>query len=92
MHESSIEDPSLITLNPNPSPVDSAVAVERAFLVESAVASLPEKQRVVLALRVWSTLSFSEIAELLGRTEATVRSNMHHALAGLRTYLEPRME
>jgi DNA-directed RNA polymerase specialized sigma24 family protein len=36
-------------------------------------------------------MSYAQIAETVGRTEATVRSHMHHGLATLRKYLEPRL-
>jgi RNA polymerase sigma-70 factor (ECF subfamily) len=76
---------------PGPSPSDTAIAVETAALVARAVAQLPPQQRAVVVLRVWEGLSYAEIAEAVGRTEATVRSHMHHGLAALRKYLEPRL-
>ena len=82
--------PTLVPAS-NPSPTETAVATETSRLVADAVATLPEKQRIVLVLRIWSMLSYPEMAVILNRSEATVRSNMHHALAGLRAYLEPRM-
>ena len=51
----------------------------------------PAQQRVVVVLRLWQGLSYREIADTVGRTEATVRSHMHHGLIGLRKYLEPRL-
>ena len=45
----------------------------------------------MVVLRVWQGMSYAEIAETVGRTEATVRSHMHHGLAALRKYLEPRL-
>ena len=74
-----------------PSPVEAAVAVETAHLVKAAIAQLPPQQRMVIVLRNWNGLSFGEIAQIAGRSEGTVRSHMHHALAGIRRYLEPRM-
>jgi RNA polymerase sigma-70 factor (ECF subfamily) len=74
-----------------PSPVEAAVAVETAALVERAVLRLPELQRSVVVLRIWNGLSYAEVAEALGRTEATVRSHMFHALEALRKHLGPRM-
>lgn len=68
-----------------------AVATEQATLVMNAVEQLPLKQRAVVALRTWSALSYAEIADVLGRSEGTVRAHMHHALAALREYLEPRL-
>jgi RNA polymerase sigma-70 factor, ECF subfamily len=73
------------------SPDESAVATETAALVAAAVTLLPPQQRAVVVLRTWEGMSYGEIAEALGRTEATVRSHMHHGLAALRKYLEPRL-
>jgi RNA polymerase sigma-70 factor (ECF subfamily) len=72
-------------------PAESAVATETANLVAAAVAQLPPQQRTVVVLRNWNGMSYAEIAGIVGRSEATVRSHMHHALASLRRYLEPRM-
>jgi RNA polymerase sigma-70 factor (ECF subfamily) len=74
-----------------PSPDEKAAATETAALVSAAVTRLPPQQRAVVVLRVWEGMSYAEIAEALGRTEATVRSHMHHALAALRKHLEPRL-
>ena len=74
-----------------PSPVEAAISSETATLVAQAVATLPPKQRAVLVLRVWNGMEYAEIAQALDRTEATIRSQMFHALAGMRRYLEPRM-
>jgi RNA polymerase sigma-70 factor (ECF subfamily) len=76
---------------PDPSPAEMAIATETATLVASAVAQLPPQQRMVVVLRVWEGLSYAEIADAVGRAEATVRSNMHHGLAAMRKYLEPRL-
>jgi RNA polymerase sigma-70 factor (ECF subfamily) len=72
-------------------PVEAAIASETATLVARAVNTLPPKQRTVLVLRVWNGLEYAEIAQILDRTEATIRSQMFHALAGMRRYLEPRL-
>lgn len=74
-----------------PAPEDSLVATETAALVAEAVTRLPPQQRAVVVLRIWDGLSYAEIAETVGRTEATVRSHMHHGLATLRRTLEPRL-
>ena len=72
-----------------PSPADTAIATETAALVDRAVTRLPALQRAVVVLRIWDGLSYAQIAEMVGRTEATVRSHMHHGLAAMRRYLEP---
>jgi len=72
-------------------PAEAAVATETASIVQAAVARLPEQQRMVVVLRVWNGLPYFEIANILERTESTVRSEMFHALASLRKFLEPRL-
>jgi RNA polymerase sigma-70 factor (ECF subfamily) len=69
-------------------PVRTAIAAETATRIERAVAQLPAKQRMVLSLRIWNDLPYAEIAKILGVAEGTVRSNMHDALAAIRTKLE----
>jgi len=71
---------------------DPLVATETARLVAAGVADLPPQQRAVLVMRVWNGLSYEEIAQAVGRTEATVRSHMFHALNAMRRYLEPRLQ
>jgi len=75
-----------------PSPAEAAVSAETANLVAAAVAQLPPQQRMVVLLRTFSGLSFAEIGQAIGRSEVTARSHMHHALCGMRRYLEPRMQ
>jgi RNA polymerase sigma-70 factor (ECF subfamily) len=84
------EDPAVGWAGGDP-PGEVALATERATLVLAAVRQLPPKQRVVVVLRAWSGLAYAEIADVLGRSEGTVRAHMHQALAKLRDYLEPRL-
>ena len=85
------DDSPAVPSAPGPSPADTAISSETATLVATAVTRLPPQQRLVVVLRAWDGLSYAEIAGVLGRTEATVRSNMHHGLAAMRKYLEPRL-
>lgn len=73
------------------SPEDMAFATERAGIVKEILARLPEAQRTVVVLRIWNDLPYAEIAEIVGRTESTVRSHMFHALTTMRRALEPRL-
>jgi RNA polymerase sigma-70 factor (ECF subfamily) len=74
------------------SPSDTAMAGETAILVSGALAELPPQQRAVVTLRIWDELPYSQIAEIIGCTEATARSHMHHALTALRRHLEPQVK
>ncbi len=82
---------ALVPVAPDGSPMETAIATETAALVAGAVTLLPPQQRAVVVLRVWEQLSYADIAEAVGCTEATVRSHMHHGLCALRKYLEPRL-
>lgn len=73
------------------SPSETAIATETAALVQAALARLPPQQRLAVVLHTWDGLSYAEIAQIAGRSEATVRSNMHHGLTTLRRFLEPRL-
>lgn len=74
-----------------PGPDGVLLTAETAHLIAGAVLQLPAQQRTVVVLRIWQELSYGEIAAVIGRGEATVRSHMHHGLRALREYLEPRM-
>lgn len=71
-------------------PNESALEAETAARLSAAVGKLPTQQRTVLVLRIWEGMSYAEIASTVERSEATVRSHMHHALAALRRSLDDR--
>nr|WP_281380022.1 SigE family RNA polymerase sigma factor [Nocardioides ginsengisegetis] len=51
------------------------------------LATLPPRQRAVLVLRFYEDVPDQEIAQLIGCTQATVRSHASHGLAALRALL-----
>ena len=73
------------------SPVTTAMAAEKAVLIGTAVARLPEPQRIVVVLRIWHQMSYAEIAQVLNQPDGTVRSHMHRGLCTLRELLEGRL-
>lgn len=54
-----------------------------------ALNSLPARMRAVLVLRYWEDLSEAQIADLLGCSVGTVKSQASRGLARLRTVLPP---
>jgi RNA polymerase sigma-70 factor, ECF subfamily len=66
--------------------IDSGDTIRRTRL-ERLVALLPQRQRAVLTLRVFSDLPFREIARIEGITENSAKVNYHHAIKRLRQWL-----
>lgn len=71
---------------------DATAASDRRDATWRLLATLPRQQRAVLVLRFYEDLPDREIAEALGCSEATVRSNASRALATLRTRLTETQE
>ena len=61
---------------------------ERTRMVERALRSLPEKQRAAVVLRDIEGLPTSEVARVLGSTEATVRSQVSAARLRIKAFIE----
>jgi RNA polymerase sigma-70 factor (sigma-E family) len=70
-----------------PAPVDEYVAVDARDALRRAMASLPPLQRAVLVLGYLDDLSDDDIAALLDRRPATIRSLRYRGLQTLRTQL-----
>jgi RNA polymerase sigma-70 factor, ECF subfamily len=56
--------------------------------VRAALAELPEAQREVIVLHWFDGLSFREVAEVVGATQAAVKVRAHRGYAKLRARLE----
>jgi RNA polymerase sigma factor (sigma-70 family) len=54
----------------------------------TALASLPERQRLVLFLRYYADLDYAGIAEALGISRGTVSATLHAARSNLQTKLK----
>ena len=57
-----------------------------------AVAALPERQRQVVALRVFLDLDTKQTAEALDLSPGTVTTHLHRALTSLRATVAPDLE
>jgi RNA polymerase sigma-70 factor, ECF subfamily len=62
---------------------------EAALALERALAELPEEQREVVVMRVWSGLTLEEIATAVGAPLNTIASRYRYALDKLREHLKP---
>ncbi len=74
------------------SPVDGALAEERAALIRRAVGELSENQRRALLLHRFEGLSYQEVAEAMGLSLEAVRSLLVRARKNLHDRLAPLME
>lgn len=52
--------------------------------VEKYLAKLKSEQREIIIMRVWSELTYAEIAEVLGKSEASCKMSFSRAIAVLR--------
>jgi RNA polymerase sigma-70 factor (ECF subfamily) len=85
-----------LRLRPDPAadvvdPEVEAVAGERRERLLSAVRTLPEKDRLVVACRYFLDLSEAETAQVLGWPLGSVKSRTSRALAKLRDRLDASM-
>lgn len=69
-------------------PAQVVLRQEHSDRVRSAVASLDEPYREVVALRFFGELSLAEIAMTSGRPIGTVKTHLHRGLLRLRSTLE----
>jgi len=82
-------DPAGTASHSSASPDERAEAAILAERIRKAVESLPPVQRAVFAMRHYEGLKISEIAELTGSSEGTVKANYFHAVRKLRVKLSP---
>ncbi len=64
-------------------PSRAAIKAEQAEKVRQAVGMLPARQRATLALAYYQQLSYREVAEVLGCSVGTVKTQMYRALKTL---------
>jgi len=72
---------------PEPSAAYPAVSLEARLALQDALRALPPRRRAVLALRYLDDLPESQVAEILGCSVGTVRSQTHKATIQLRSVL-----
>ena len=83
------DERSLDTTRPGPMVADPASEVARRDLLMRSLAALPPRQRAVLVLRYWESLPEKEVAEVLGCSVGTVKSQASRGLARLRELAGP---
>jgi RNA polymerase sigma-70 factor (ECF subfamily) len=75
-----------------PSPEDLAELSERHDLLQKAIQSLPDYQRIMVVLYHTESKSYEEIAEIMNLPIGTVKSRLNRARLALKEKLEPIRE
>jgi RNA polymerase sigma-70 factor (ECF subfamily) len=78
--------------DPNPGPQDLAEGDERRKILEEAIQTLPEGQRIMVVMYHTQGLSYEEIAEITQLPMGTVKSRLNRARLALRDRLSPVAE
>lgn len=86
-NEDSIEKSETIVANNINPEADSLYSLRKNILAK-AIDKLPDKQKMVVMLKVYQELTFEEISQILNCPLSTVLSRMRYAVRKLRTELE----
>ncbi len=70
-------------------PADAVATAENERRVQAALERLSDADREAIVLKIWTDLTFEQIAAALGEPLSTVASRYRRALAKLREELEP---
>ncbi len=57
--------------------------------VRRAVEALPDRQREVVMLKVFSEMTYREVAQVLGLSEGSINAHLHQAVSNLRRLMVP---
>ncbi len=76
-----------VVIRRNPRTIENLIMKENRQLLRQALASLPEKQRITLMLRVQEEKKFEEIAAIMECSLGTAKANFHHAVQKLKAIM-----
>lgn len=60
----------------------------KAKIISTAIAGLPEQQRLVFSLKFYDDLTYNEISEILNKPVGTLKANYFHAFSKIRDFFE----
>ncbi|MGZ5273736.1 MAG: RNA polymerase sigma factor, partial [Kaistella sp.] len=66
----------------------SAEAEEIQILLQKAIHSLPEKQKLVFNMRYYEDLPYEEISKILDMSVGTLKTNYHYAKQKVEDYIK----
>ena len=60
---------------------------EAQLKLQRAIATLPEKQRLVFNMRYYDEMKYEDMSEILGTSVGALKASYHHALKKIETFL-----
>ncbi|MBN1766481.1 MAG: sigma-70 family RNA polymerase sigma factor [Sedimentisphaerales bacterium] len=79
--------PLTVHTNKTENPMETASLTEQKAQVQQALGQLPERQRTTVVLAYYQGLSYKEVAQVMGCSLGTVKTQMFRALRTLATLL-----
>ncbi len=65
---------------------------ELQLKLQQAIATLPEKQRIIFNLKYFEEMKYQEIAEITDTSVGSLKASYHHAAKKIEAYLKEHME
>ena len=62
---------------------------EIQMLLQQAILSLPEKQRLVFQMKYYQEMKYEEISEILGTSVGALKASYHHAVKKIEKFISP---
>lgn len=78
---------SPLTVVPEVEDTGGPNAEETAQLLQQALETLPERQRMVFELRYYQEMSYHTMAEMLQLTEGALKASFHHAVKKIEDFI-----
>ena len=70
--------------DPSPTSLDRVEKADLHRFILNAIGNLPRQQKAIVTLRVQEGMTYSEIAEILGRSVGNCKAAYHNAIVKLR--------
>ena len=61
---------------------------EAQLLLQRAIATLPEKQRLVFNMRYYEVMKYEDMSEILGTSVGALKASYHHAIKKIESFFE----
>jgi RNA polymerase sigma-70 factor (ECF subfamily) len=55
--------------------------------LQKAIASLPEKQRIVFNMRYYEEMKYEKMSEILGTSVGALKASYHHAMTKIKNII-----